>query len=277
MVRQVASRARLDERTKEAVYAASHRRQRPYTYDGVIGQYYFNGPVTVVNNSVTVDFSAQEDIAFWNGVDKANAQSLELYLQRYPEGRFVSLARQNLQKLRASVIEKSTVAMAGPLQLPSPGTVKINPKDGQRYVWIPPGTFMMGCSEGDTECGAEENPAHPVEITRGFWLGQTTVTVGAWKRYTHASGKSMPEWKMNVLPDGRLARTGTGARMKVTGEPPKFDFPDEQAPIVHITWAEAEDYCQQAGGRLPKEAEWEYAARAGTTSSRYGPIDDIAW
>jgi formylglycine-generating enzyme required for sulfatase activity len=59
------------------------------------------------------------------------------------------------------------------------GKTKVNPQDGLTYVWIPPGTFMMGCSPGDDECQPEEKPAHQVTLTRGFWIGQTLVTQAA--------------------------------------------------------------------------------------------------
>jgi formylglycine-generating enzyme len=55
-------------------------------------------------------------------------------------------------------------------------------------------------------------------------------------------------------------------------DPNRGDFPVEK-----VTWDEAVKYCRAVSGRLPTEAEWEYAARAGNASSRYGQIDDIAW
>ena len=127
----------------------------------------------------------------------------------------------------------------------APGkTAKVNRKDGLTYVWIPPGTFQMGCSPGDTTCDNDEKPAHTVTITKGFWIGQTLVTEEAYHR--------------------------------VAGTNPS-QFHGNRLPVETVTWEEAKAYCEAVGMRLPTEAEWEYAARAGNTASRYGDLDAIAW
>lgn len=122
--------------------------------------------------------------------------------------------------------------------------MKINATDGLVYVWIHAGNFAMGCSAGDTECYDSEKPNHRITLTKGFWVGQTLVTQSAYQRVMSANPS---------------------------------DFRGEQLPVESVTWNQAKAYCETVGGRLPTEAEWEYAARAGIITARNGDLDAIAW
>lgn len=145
-----------------------------------------------------------------------------------------------------------------------PGAVKVNPKDGLAYVWIPAGRFQMGCVPGDEECQVDEEPRHQIEISRGFWMGKTEVTIRAYQQFSKKARAQMPP-KPKATPFGSLSNSSRNVMAAFDGGPGK----KEERPIVNVTWGEAKALCEASGGRLPTEAEWEYAARGGQAGRKY--------
>jgi formylglycine-generating enzyme required for sulfatase activity len=117
--------------------------------------------------------------------------------------------------------------------------------EGPEMVVIPPGSYLMGSPDSDNKAEPYEKPQHRVTIGRPFAIGRYPVTFDEYDRYCLATARNMPKdrgW-------------GRGRR-----------------PVINVTWRDAVAYCawlaEQTGRRyrLPTEAEWEYAARAGTTT-----------
>ncbi len=190
----------------------------------------------------------------------------------------------------AALASAAVPAAGGPRHVELPGRVVLE------MAWIAPGAFTMGSPASEPGHHADEAPQTSVTLSRGFWLGTTPVTIGQWRA---VMGRGVRGQLMRLIDDdteydfaGRrqtkreyMHFTRARAAEYLAGE-------SADLPMYFVSWDDAMEFCrrlteiERAAGRLPPgyayslptEAQWEYAARAGTSTAIYSePLDAIAW
>jgi len=130
----------------------------------------------------------------------------------------------------------------------SPGTVVKN-SSGMEFAFVPAGSFQMGSDKGSSS----ELPVHKVTFAHGFYMGRYEVTQAQWQKVMGSNPSSV---------------TDCG----------------ENCPVDSVMWNDAQEFVKKLNAandgytyRLPSEAEWEYACRAGTTGDYAGELNSMGW
>jgi sulfatase modifying factor 1 len=139
------------------------------------------------------------------------------------------------------------------------------------YALIPAGSFMMGSTS--SEAYDNEKVVHRVTISRGFFMKKTEVTQGEWRS---VMGSNPSDCDLECSDDRPVNKVSWEDSLRYVNKLSEREgleacYAQEGGSWRWVKGLECEGY------RLPTEAEWEYAARGGTTGERYGSVDDIAW
>jgi hypothetical protein len=198
-----------------------------------------------------------DDRALWDAVkDSRDVAELQAYLAQFPKGLFATLAAIRIRALggAGAATSQQATPQAPPIaqrQNIAPGQIIKDCADCPEMVVIPAGSFEMGSNES-----ANEQPVHLVNVP-GFLLGKTEVTQGQWKAL-------------------------------MGNNPSRFSQCGDDCPVEQVSWNEAQEFALRLSRktgkkyRLPSEAEWEYAARAGSSGTwSFGDdetqVGDHAW
>jgi formylglycine-generating enzyme required for sulfatase activity/class 3 adenylate cyclase len=222
----------------------------------------------IIPSPVTQTPLSSEEIAAWSRIKTSDSiDELASYIDRFPNSRYLEYARHRLNALRSH-----------------PAITKFRDCGGcPEMVAIPPGSFMMGVPQSDVDRYGipleNSAPPHLVTIARPFWLGQFLVTRKQYATFVEETARDSSQ--CSALP---LDGTEWKLYPERSWRDPGFTQAEDH-PVVCVSWNDAVAYVnwlsRKTGQnyRLPTEAEWEYAGRAGGTAGRYfgdAPICEFA-
>ena len=212
----------------------------------------------VPNGSLTLDLEPRDAKVTLSEVNQSYRPGVRL-----PEGAYrVVVKRNGYREATRTITISGDTRVRIALEKAGPTAGESRVFDGIEFVWIPPGEFRMGSTSRHAD--SDDRPVTRVRITRGFWLGKYEVTQRQWQA---VMGKN----------------------------PSSFQNCGGNCPVEQVSWNDVQEFIGKLNGRsggqryrLPTEAEWEYAARAGTTTDTYAGditksfgsdpvLDRIAW
>lgn len=263
-------------RVVAGVMEDSKGQQEPWMEGSMVGDFYFAGSSEATSASADpvparrISDSAAFELSFWDSIkDSENAGDFRAYLQQYPEGRFAPLASSRLRRFEASQSgDRSAPAATSGDRDDGGRTLFRDCPECPEMTVIPAGKFQMGAAAREVGSGDSERPRHVVRIPRPLAVGRFEITRKQYEAFVKASGHNAKgscyawvgsEWVSMPNRDWSY---------------PDFRQEDDH-PAVCVNWRDAHAYVSWLSMktgmpyRLLSESEWEYAARAGTRTSRF--------
>ncbi|NBX37497.1 MAG: hypothetical protein EBR10_09810, partial [Planctomycetes bacterium] len=144
-------------------------------------------------------------------------------------------------------------------------------------VLIPPGEFVMGKSPNDDEASDDESPAHEVKLTTAFYLGRYEVTQQQYAEGMGNNPSKFSEAEGVPSPIDPAMKGETAEKQAEQHAAEHLGVRGTARPVEQVSWNDCDAFCKKTKLRLPTEAEWEFACRAGQLTPRYGQLNEMAW
>ena len=201
--------------------------------------------------------------------------------QKEEERRAAELTAMVQAEERAKAVAAASVKEAAPRAAQKPGSVFQDCAECPRMVVIAAGEFTMGSPAAESGRGLDEGPQRQVQIAQSFALGRSEVTVAEFRRFVEESGyrteaerDTRAQGCSGFIYEDPAARSPAPQPFTSWRSPGLAQAQVDPHPVLCVSWNDARAYAQWLSRktgkryRLPAEAEWEYAARAGSAAAR---------